>query len=137
MMGLKSRQARNVATGVCVLSAALLAPRAAAAAEMSAFKTAIGATGYEFRMKAPMNLLFVPLWVAFVWSVNRAASHHLGEGWVFLATLVAFFAVPILLGMAVSRIHRHLMDHYYEPSYGPSIKAKLQELRLKYPLAYI
>jgi mono/diheme cytochrome c family protein len=33
MMGLKSRQARNMAAGVCVLSAALLAPRSAAAAD--------------------------------------------------------------------------------------------------------
>jgi mono/diheme cytochrome c family protein len=33
MMGLKSRQARNMAAGVCVLSAALVAPGAAAAAD--------------------------------------------------------------------------------------------------------
>ncbi len=112
--------------------------QAARNGEMAAFLAQLGAARVESRISGRLGWLSFACWVVGTFGVNRVAYLTVGDSAAFwLTVLSAVIALPLVLSIVYERLKRHFMARYYEPRFRSAIDAKHQELRLKYPLAYI
>jgi hypothetical protein len=110
--------------------------RAARDRELRDFRNKIGASSFEtVWIGFPLAVLALSLWFLLTVIFVRVAQ---GAGIdVFLTAIWGGLILsPLVTSLIVGLLNAYLMSLLYEPRFGAAIKAKHEELRIKYPLAY-
>jgi hypothetical protein len=106
--------------------------------EISLFKKQLGASDIERMIAVPILFLHIIVWCASSYLAYLFVEVTVGTGWAITAGVaVAFFGYPLGIGKIVQHFEEWLRSRFFEPRFGARIRAKEDELRIKYPLAYV
>jgi hypothetical protein len=103
--------------------------------ELQTFMTDIGASHLQSRIEIYFLIVCAPCWLLFVFGTFKIAHALWGNGYDVIVAVANLFFFPPMLIACGSRLHRRVMNRYFEPQYRTSIEEKRRELLQKYPLA--